>query len=308
MQAGWKDYLHLHLIVFIWGFTAILGALISLPSPELVFWRTLLAAAGMLCYMCLKQMPLYVPWPALLKILFTGLLIAAHWILFFASTKLANVSVCLVGMASVTLWTGLLEPLIRRKPFRSLDIAVGLIVLAGLYIIFYADFSYALGLLLAVVSALLGAIFSILNAELVRQHHPYTITLYEMLGAWLSSLLFLPFYKLWLATGGQLQLIPNATDWLYLILLSGVCTVYAFSASVKLMRKFTAFVVNLTVNLEPVYGILLAFWLLGEAQHLSLAFFIGGGIVLASVLLYPFLYHVLYRKQHQSVPVVSASD
>jgi len=298
MKANFKDYLHLHFIVFVWGFTAVLGDLISIPAVELVFWRTLLAFGGMAAYMRWRRVPLRIERRALLPILLTGSLIAAHWILFFAAAKVANVSICLVGLASVTLWTSILEPLINRQRIKWLEVLLGGVMIFGLYRVFAAEFSYALGLVFAIVSALLGALFSILNARLVKQYHYYSITLYEMLGAWATCVLFLPFYKTFWTE--ELKLMPTLTDWVYLSILSGICTVYAFSASVKLMKKFTAFAVNLTVNLEPVYGILLAFWLLDEAKYLSTDFFTGGSIILTAVLAYPVLNYWFYGRKKKT--------
>lgn len=298
MKANWKDYLHLHFIVFIWGFTAVLGDLISIPAVELVFWRTLLAFVGMAAYMRWRKVPLRLERRALLPIFLTGSLIAAHWILFFAATKVANVSICLVGLASVTLWTSILEPLINRQRIKLLEVVLGLVMIFGLYRVFAAEFAYALGLIFAIISAFLGALFGILNARLVKKYHYYSITLYEMLGAWITCVLFLPLYKhLW---AGELRLQPGLADWGYLLALSGVCTVYAFSASVKLMKKFTAFAVNLTVNLEPVYGILLAFWLLDEAKYLSTDFFIGGAVILGAVFVYPVLNYWIYGRKKKA--------
>jgi len=285
-----KDYLQLHFVVLIWGFTAILGELISIPSVELVFWRTLIAAAGvfMLIKLCQRHIPYTEP-QELLKMLLTGGLIAAHWILFFAAARISTVSICLVGMATCSLWTSLLEPIFHKRKVRPLEIFIGLVIIAGLYQVFASEFSYALGLVLAILSAMLGALFSIMNSKLVRKHAPLHITLYEMVGAFGSTVLFLPFYYFYLAEGQSLRLAASPSDWLYIGILALVCTVYAYAKGVQLMRKFTPFAVNLTVNLEPVYGIVLAYFIFGEKEKMSADFYLGASIILLAVLSYPVL-------------------
>ncbi len=291
-----KDYLHLHFIVLIWGFTAILGLLISIPAVELVFYRTLLA--GLLLAVVIKVRGKNYALPAghLAALLGTGVLISAHWILFFAAARVANASVCLAGMATCSLWTALLEPLSSRKPVRLLEIFLGLLVVVGLYVIFHFEFDHALGLTLAVASAMLASVFTIINSRFTHRYDSLVITGYEMGGAFLATALFLPFYREILAVGNQLQLVPTATDWLYIALLAWLCTVYAYSAAVGLMQKFSAFAMNLTVNLEPVYGIVLAFLFFGEKEKMTTGFYLGTLVILLAVLAYPALSRLRTRK------------
>ncbi|HEX8530523.1 MAG TPA: DMT family transporter [Cytophagales bacterium] len=291
-----KDYLHLHFIVLIWGFTAILGLLISIPAVELVFYRTLLA--GLLLAVVVKVRGKHFALPAghLAALLGTGALISAHWILFFAAARVANASVCLAGMATCSLWTALLEPLSSRKPVRLLEIFLGLLVVVGLYVIFHFEFDHALGLMLAVASAMLAAVFTIINSRFTHRYDSLVITGYEMGGAFLATALFLPFYRETLAAGSQLQLVPTAADWLYIALLAWLCTVYAYSAAVGLMQKFSAFAMNLTVNLEPVYGIVLAFLFFGEKEKMTTGFYLGTLVILLAVLAYPALNRLRTRK------------
>jgi drug/metabolite transporter (DMT)-like permease len=148
MHATPKDHAHLHLIVLIWGFTAILGLLITIPAVELVFYRTLIA----------------------------GCLISAHWMLFFGATRVANASVCLAGMATSSLWTSILEPLMGRKRIRPLEIGIGCVVFAGLYTIFHFEFNHALGMVMAVGSAMLAALFSVLNSRFSQRQNAFVIT------------------------------------------------------------------------------------------------------------------------------------
>ncbi|GAB2775448.1 drug/metabolite transporter (DMT)-like permease [Hymenobacter luteus] len=288
-----KDYLRLHFIVLLWGFTAILGKLISLPPVELVFWRTLLAATGLAGLLLVRRQPWQIPAGEALRLLGIGALVATHWITFFLSARLSSVSVSLAGMATLALWTSLLEPLLLWRRVRPYEVGLGLLTMVGLYLVSQAELDQLPGLLVAVVSAGLSALFSVFNSKLVQRHPPLRLTLYEMAGACLSIALFLPIYGRYFTEGRGVQLALSGFDWLWLLVLAGVCTVYAFSTSVELMKRISAFVVNLTINLEPVYGIILAvlmytFHIPGFGQEkLSTKFYMGTVLILLSVLIHP---------------------
>ncbi|WP_082773685.1 DMT family transporter [Hymenobacter sp. PAMC 26628] len=291
-----KDYLRLHFIVLLWGFTAILGKLLApTPAVELVFWRTLLASSGLGLLLAARGLGGRLPWREALKLLGVGTLVAAHWITFFLAARLSSVSVCLAGLATLALWTSLLEPLLLWHRVRAYEVALGLGAMLGLYLISQAELSQLTGLLVAVGSAGLSALFSVLNSQLVKRHAPVKLTFYEMAGACLSIALFLPFYGRYFTQGAGVQLALHGYGWLWMAVLAGVCTVYAFSSSVELMKRLSAFVVNLTINLEPVYGILLAqllYWwrVPGFGQErMSGGFYLGTVIILASVLIHPVL-------------------
>ncbi len=287
MRTETQDYLKLHFIVLVWGFTAILGALMTIPAVEIVFFRTLLAAAALLALLYYRKLPLRIGRRGVWQTLGTGALIAGHWILFFGAARVATVSVCLAGMATVTVWTSVLEPIMIGRRFRWFELALGLVVIGGLYVIFRFEFDHVVGLLMALGSALLGAIFSILNVRFARDYHPLTVTFYEMTGACLAVVAFFPFYQHFFLAGAPLSLWPSLADWGWLLVLSLVCTVYAFSASVELMKRITAFAMNLTVNLEPVYGIVLAFLVFGEREKMHPGFYVGTLIILSAVVAYP---------------------
>ncbi|QNH61540.1 DMT family transporter [Hymenobacter sediminicola] len=315
-----KDYLRLHFIVLLWGFTAILGKLISVPPVELVFWRTLLAAAGLLGLLALRRQPWRMPAGEALRLLGVGALVAAHWITFFLAARLSSVSVCLAGMATLALWTSLLEPLLLWRRVRFYEVGLGLLTMVGLYIVAQAVYGHPapaakgavseqgqlLGLGVAVISAGLSALFSVLNSTLVKRYTPMRLTLYEMAGACLSIALFMPLYSRYFTEGRGLQLVLGGYDWLWMFLLAGACTVYAFSSSVELMKRISAFVVNLTINLEPVYGILLAVGMytlrvpgFGQ-ERLSTGFYIGTLVILLSVLIHPVLDQWNKRRQRKA--------
>ncbi len=296
MQRPLKDYFQLHFIVLILGFTAILGALISVHSLSTVFFRTGMATVGLWLYTRYKGISLTIPRTTLGKLIGIGFIIALHWFLFFYAAKVSNVAISLAGFSTASLWTSLIEPLWFRRKVSLLEVALGLVVIGGLYLIFLFEFRHILGLSLGILAALLSALFSVMNAKIAHEHTPQVITFYEMLGAAITSLV-----TLLVLQGSPLlpfnQIIPQTWDWLWLGILSLVCTVYAFASTVDLLKKFSAFTFNLTLNLEPVYGILFAYFIFGSKEQMSMGFYWGAGIILASVLMYPLLKK---QKQHTS--------
>jgi drug/metabolite transporter (DMT)-like permease len=296
-----RDYLTLHFLVLIWGFTAILGLLISIPSLEVVFFRTLIATVLLVLIFGIRGYSFRVENKELAKIIGTGFIISLHWILFFWAARVSNASVCLAGMATTSLWTAFVEPIVNKKRIKWYEILLGMIVISGLYVVFSFEFDYWLGLVMAVTSALLCAIFTVINGRLTRRHSPYTITLYEMMGACVFAGVFMSVYAAIFSQ--QSVQFPLPMDWLWLLILGGVCTVFAFTVSVELMRRLTAFAINLTYNLEPVYGIILAVLIFGEKERMTTGFYLGTLIILASVLLYPLLVYWDKRKAAKSSPM-----
>lgn len=299
MNKEVSSYFKLHFVVLIWGFTAILGLLISIPAVEIVFYRTLIATLALAVLLKFRKRTFNLGRKEVFKIIGTGAIIAAHWILFFAAARVSTASVCLAGMATCSFWTSLLEPMMTKRKIKAYEVILGVVVVAGLYVIFRFEFHYALGLGMAILSAMLASVFTIINGKFTHKHNPYTITFYEMLGAFLGTALFLPFYAHFFMDG-SLALIPAGLDWLYLLILAVICTVYAFSVSVEIQQQLSAFVVNLTVNLEPVYGIILAFLIFGEKEEMTPGFYLGTLIILLSVLSYPLINRIAKRKALQS--------
>ncbi|MBX2896692.1 MAG: DMT family transporter [Cyclobacteriaceae bacterium] len=288
MIATTRDYIHLHMLVFLWGFTAVLGKLISIPSVEMVFYRTLLAAMGMGAIMLLLRKSFQISGSLLVKVVATSVIVAIHWITFFVSGKISNPSTSLVGFATCSFWAAILEPILKRKKIAGVEIALGVVVLIGLGIILAFDFKHPLGLLLGIISGLTAAWFSIINSKLVHQVNAYAITFYEMLGACLLILLFMPLY-LQLPTVDQLNLIPTVSDWFYIAIMAWACSVYAFSASINLSKKISVFMIQLALNLEPLYGIVLALLVFGQQEVMNWQFYMGTSIVLSAVIIYPIL-------------------
>ena len=289
-----KDYLLLHFIVFIWSFTAILGLLIQVHPIALVFFRTMIATGTMALLVYFIKQPFRVGtdfWPIVL----TGLLIGIHWILFFGAARMANASVTLAGMATCSFWTSIIEPIMTRRKIKGHEIILGLVVIIGLYVVFKFEFRYLSGLLMAVASAMMAAIFTVLNGKFITKHSAYTITFYEMGGAFLCAVIAV----LVMSFNGNLSITdfsPSSLDWAYLTILAIVCTVYPFSVSVELMKRLSAFAINLTVNLEPVYGIILAFLFFGNSERMTTGFYIGTAVILLAVLAYPILNKRLHQK------------
>lgn len=287
-MATASDYLKLHFIVFLWGFTAILGLLITIPSVEMVFFRTLLATIGMGAVIVWTKGSFHVSRADAVKLILIGFIVSFHWITFFGSARVSNASVSLVGFATNSLWAAVLEPWMNRNRVKKFELFLGLVVMAGLYVIFSFDFEYKLGLALGVAAGFLAALFSVLNAKMVRRIDAYTITFYEMGGAFLATALFLPVYQYTLAEG-KTNLSPTGLDWIYMAVLAWVCTVYAFSMAVKLMKRLTVFFIQLTLNLEPVYGIIMALIVFGDREKMGLNFYLGTLIILGAVISYPAL-------------------
>ena len=297
-----KDFLELHFIIFLWGFTAILGMLIDIPSVEMVFVRTLITTGALVAVLKLRGTSFRIGKGNVLRILGVGALISAHWILFFASARVASISICLAGIATISLWTSLLEPLFTYKKIKPHEVVLALVIFLGLYVIFRFEFDHALGISMAVLSALLASIFTIINAQLTKKYPATTITCYEMAGAAVSTAIFFPLYLAFpTLSSGSLDFSLTLMDWVYLLILSLVCTVYAYTAAVRLMQRISAYTMNLTVNLEPVYGILLAFFIFGDEERMSTGFYYGAGIILLSVFLHPVLDYRAQKRQRRQL-------
>lgn len=286
-QAQFKDYLHLHFLVIIWGFTAILGLLISVSPLSLTFYRTLLSAFGLGLILFFSNKKVYIPRRERLKMILIGCSMGVHWFAFFASARASNASVCLAGMATTSLWTALLAPLVGRRRISTLEVGLGLIVILGLYVIFRFELDRALGLTLAIASAFLAAVFTIANSYITNKYDATVITFYEMIGGCISTgLLWLGYSLLNPAIQNPL---PSLHDWLWIAVLAWICTVYAYSAGVHLLRKISPFTFNLTVNLEPVYGIVLAYLIFGDSEKMTTGFYLGTLLILVAVISYPII-------------------
>jgi drug/metabolite transporter (DMT)-like permease len=276
-----KNYLLLHLIVFIWGFTAILGALISIEAIPLVFFRMGLAVIFIVFFFLIQKKSFLINKKGLVKFLITGIIIALHWIFFFKAIKVSNVSVALVTMSTGAFFTSILEPLFFRRRFSLLEIFFGLVVILGLYIIFNFESSYKLGIIYALISSFLSSLFSVLNGLFIKEYDENRISFYQLLFGTL-------FVFAYLILSGKITsdfFILSKMDWFYLFVLSSVCTAYAFIASVKIMKYISPYTLMLTINLEPIYAIILALFIFGDKEKMHPEFYFGAVIVLGVVLL-----------------------
>jgi drug/metabolite transporter (DMT)-like permease len=276
-----KSYLHLHLIVFIWGFTAILGALITLDALPLVWFRMLFAVGFIAVYIYYKKLPLRISKKAFLQFIFAGLLIALHWFTFFKAIKVSNVSVTLACLSTGAFFASLLEPILYGKKVVWYEVSLGIIVIFGLYIIFNVEVNYWEGIVIALISAFLSALFAVINSKFVKTHDATVISFYELAGGVFFFSIFLLFGNSFSADFFQL----STKDFLYLLILSSVCTAYAFIASTAVMKFLSPYTVMLTINLEPIYGIILAVLVFKDKEQMSFEFYVGALIILFTVIL-----------------------
>ncbi|WP_405566404.1 DMT family transporter [Polaribacter sp. Asnod6-C07] len=280
-ESRLKNYLLLHLIVFIWGFTAILGALITIDAIPLVFFRMLLAVLFIALYFLIKKKSFKVDKKGVTKFLFTGIIIATHWIFFFKAIKVSNVSVALVTMSTAAFFTSLIEPIFFKRRIKTLEIVLGLLVILGLYIIFNFESQYKLGIIYALIASFLGSLFSVLNGLFIKKYDANRISFYQLLFGTL-------FVTIYLIINNSFSLaffnLP-VSDWIYLFILSSVCTAYAFIISVQVMKYLSPYTVIITNNLEPIYAIVLALFIFGDKEKMNPEFYLGATIVLGVVLL-----------------------
>lgn len=276
-----KSYLSLHWIVFIWGFTAVLGRLITLDALPLVWFRMLFAVGFIFIYIKIKKVPLKLPKKVLLKFLVAGLVIALHWFTFFRAIKVSNVSITLACLSTGAFFTSIIEPIFFRKKVIWYEIFFGLIVVFGLTIIFNVEGKYMEGIILALISAFLSASFAVINSKFVKDYPPTIISFYELLG----GVLFFSFFILG-ASGFNTNFFQLTThDFMYLMILSSVCTAYAFIASTAVMKFLSPYTVMLTINLEPIYGIVLAVLIFKDKEQMSPTFYVGAAVILITVIL-----------------------
>ncbi len=276
-----KSYFHLHFIVFIWGFTAVLGKLISLDALPLVWYRMLIAVSIIFVYIKMAKISLQVSRRLLFGFLFSGLVIAMHWFTFFQAIKVSNISVTLACLSTGALFASVLEPLFYGKKIVFYEVLFGLFVVFGLGIIFRVEGNYIEGILLALTSAFLSALFSVINGKFAKYNDAAVITFYELLGG-------VGFFSLYLLFNGSFTqdfFTISLEDLLWLLVLGSFCTAYAFLASVKVMKYLTPYTVMLTINLEPIYGIILGILVFTESEKMSTDFYIGAAIILITVIL-----------------------
>jgi len=288
---NYSHLIHLHIIVFIFGFTAILGKLISIRALELVWYRMLIAACVLFVLLLIKKNTYKIPLKKTIVYLGVGFIVAAHWLTFFHAIKVSNVSVTLACLAATTLFTSILEPIIIKRRFYWVEAVLGVFIILGLYLIFEFETRYKWGIFFALISALLAGLFNIINKKLTPQNNANVMSFYEMLGGFVIITIYIFLFEDIKPENFKL----TGLDFMYLLLLGSVCTAYAFTAIIELMKKISAYVVILSINLEPVYGVIMAFFIFGASEQMTTGFYLGALIIVACV----FLYEPLMRKFHR---------
>lgn len=290
-----KAFIQLHIAVFLAGFTGILGELIDLNEGLLVWYRLLISAGTMWILFSLTKKLQRVSLKDILKLSGIGFLAGLHWVTFYGSIKSANVSVALVCFSSVGFFTALLEPLLTRVRIKWGEVMLGLMVIAGIYLIFHFDPRYKTGIILGIVSAVLLAIVMIYLRQFVQRINPETLLTYQLTGGFITLSAFMPIYLQQFPTN---YIIPDLDDWMWLLVLAWFCSVWAFQLTANALKKLSAFTVNLSFNLEPVYGIILAFVVFKENQDLNKWFFLGFALIALSLLIHIFMLFIREKKKN----------
>jgi drug/metabolite transporter (DMT)-like permease len=296
-----KAFIQLHIAVLLAGLTGILGKLITLNEGLLVWYRLLLTAVSLWILALVRRQAIRITPADLWRIFGVGCIAALHWVAFYGSIKYSNVSVGLLCFSSVGFFTALIEPMLFRHRVDFVELLLGLLVIAGIFFIFQVDPHYKTGILIGLVSSLLGSLFPVLNKRLLIRIPPETVTLYELSGGFLFLSVLLPVYLYFIPSE---HLLPNPGDWGWLLVLSLACTVLAFNLSMSALQRISAFTVNLSYNLEPVYGILLAFVVFREDKHLNGGFYAGFFLIILSIVLQMLR---LWRKRVKAAVIVGAA-
>ena len=272
----------LHLAVFLWGFTGVLGRLISLNEGLLVWYRILITIIILFSIFSYKKSFQPISNQLKFRLMRIGVIVAMHWLFFYGSIKYANVSISLICLSSIAFFTALLEPIIIKRRISLIEIVLSLIAVLGIALIFHFDNKFRTGIILGILSAIFSAIFSIYNKKNIVATSSQNIMFYELIGGFLFLTICMPFYLYLFPTT---HIIASVQDIFWLLILSWVCTVIAMDFSLQALKKVSAFTLNLTVNLEPVYGIILAFFIFNEQNELSSSFYLGFSLIVLSVAL-----------------------
>ena len=277
-----KNYLHLHFLVFIAGFTAILGQLITINAVPLVWFRMLIASVLIFIYVKIAKIQIKIPFKSVLKLSVAGVVIALHWITFFGAIDASNVSITLAVFSSGTFFASILEPIIYKRRIIWYEIFFGIFVILGVFVITQSEINYIKGIVLGILAAFFSSLFAVLNGSYLKQHTATVISFYEFV----SGVLFITIFILIFEDGFSLQFFNlSGIDFSYLFILGSICTAYAFIAAIYVMRHISPYTVVLTYNLEPVYGIIIAIFLFPEKEKMSPNFYYGALIIIITVLL-----------------------
>ncbi len=281
-----KAFLQLHIAVFLAGFTGILGRLITLNEGMIVWYRLLLTAVTMWILFGLMKKLQRIPVIDIIKISAVGFIAAMHWVTFYGSIKYSNVSVSLICFSAISFFTALFEPVILKKKMNWTELLLGIITLSGIYIIFHFDTHFKTGIILGIISAILASLFPIFNREFLKRTNVETMLTWQQTGGLIVLSALLPFY---LQKFPVDSFIPSLENFGWLLVLAWFCSVLAFKLSGNALKRLSAFTVNLTYNLEPVYGIILAFIVYKENEFLSKWFYVGFAIIAVALIIHVYL-------------------
>lgn len=277
-----KAFYQLHVSILLAGFTAILGKLIELQEGYIVLYRMAISALSLWAIMYFSKKLVRVAFRDLLKLLGIGAIVALHWVSFYGSIKYSNVSVSVTCLSAIGFFTSFMEPLLMRRKIDPIESLLGLLAIAGIYLIFNFYPEYKTGIIFGIISAFLASIFPILNKSLLRRFSARSVTLYEMAGGTLALIFILPLYFHFFPAP---YFLPTLSDWLWLLILSWICTVLAFILSMNALKQLSAFTVNLSYNFEPLYSIIMAFIIFQENEFLGPKFYIGFSLIMLAVTL-----------------------
>lgn len=293
-----SQQIRLHLIVLIFGFTGILGKLIELPSEMIVLYRTSIACLALGLLIIFGKSMIKTEGRVKLKWFFTGFIVGLHWFFFFESIKLSTVSVALVALSSTALFTAVLEPLITKRKMKLYEILFSLLIICGMVVILRFEFQYIKGISFGLISAFLASLFTVLNSRFVVNQSSVNISFYELLGGACFIMMLIS-----VINSDSLAIFPSVSDIIYLMILAIVATALAFVVSISVMRKLSPFTVSLTINLEPLYGIILAVLIFGQEELMSIGFYIGFILILSTILA-----NAVLKKREKKAILNSVSD
>ncbi len=283
-KAGVSPYVMLHILVIIYGFTPILGKLISIDALPLVWWRLIISTIVLLGYFRYKRFKIELASKTIILIILTGFIVGLHWVSFYQSIKVSNINTAMCGFATMTFFTALLEPLFFNRRISVLEVLLGLSTLLGLLVIAYNTEVKMVGIWYGIFAAITAALFVNINVKFARKHHPYNITIFEFVGAFICVSIVSLLFNI------SSWLIPDQPmDIFWLLILAILCTVFPFIEATKIGKHINPFTMVLVNNLEPVYGIILAFLIFNKSEIMNLRFYIGASINIAGVLIYPLL-------------------
>ena len=277
-----KHYLHLHFLVFIAGFTAILGEAISLGSIALVWHRMLIAFVLTFLFLIFRKYDFKINLRDFFNFSLAGIIIALHWITFFEAIEQSNISITLAMFSTGAFFASLLEPIFFKRKIKPVEIILGCVVICGVFIILKANINSFVGVFLGIVSALLASLFSVFNGKLVQNNNPFLISFYEFL----SGVVFILLYLIFSDNVSDLTISSLFSyDYLYVFILGSICTAYAFIASIYILKFLSPYTLVLTYNLEPVYGILLAIFIFPDTEKMGFSFYIGTLIIISTIII-----------------------